>query len=211
MIRVNLLPQKRDARREASQLWLLAVMGVAVLEIIGLVLFHQVKLEELAKQKRINAELQSQIEEIQHVVANHGAVKKQLEALRAREDAIEKLQSARTGPTAVLLELARVLTRGQAPTVDQEYLQQQRKDNPTAVFNTNWDARRLWLTTYQENERLVKIAGYARDADDVSELARRLTFSDHFADVQLLPASRTRDAANKLELVKFEMQAKAKY
>lgn len=211
MIRVNLLPQKRDARRDASQSWLLAVMGVAVLEIIGLFLFHQVKLDELAKQKRVNAELQSQIDEIKHVVANHGAVKKQLEALRAREDAIQKLQSARTGPTEVLLELARVLTRGQSPTVDAEFLQQQRKDNPTAVFNVNWDSRRLWLTTYHENNRLVKIAGFARDADDVSELARRLTFSDYFEDVRLLPATRTRDGATKLELVKFEMQAKAKY
>ena len=211
MIRVNLLPQKRDARREAGQTWLLAVMGVAVLEIIGLFLFHQVKLDELAKQKRVNAELQSQIDEIKHVVANHGAVKKQLEALRAREDAIQKLQSARTGPTEVMLELARVLTRGQSPTVDAEFLQQQRKDNPTAVFNINWDSRRLWLTTYHENNRLVKIAGFARDADDVSELARRLTFSDYFEDVRLLPATRTRDGATKLELVKFEMQAKAKY
>lgn len=211
MIRINLLPQRRDSRREKSQVWLLAVMGVAVLEIIGLFFFHQVKLDELAKQKRVNAELKSQIDEIKHVVANHGAVKKQLEALRAREDAIEQLQSARTGPTAVMLELARVLTRGQMPTVDAEHLQQQRKDNPTAVFNTNWDARRLWLTSYQESGRLVKIAGFARDADDVSELARRLTFSDYFSDVQLLPASRTYDSAAKLELVKFEMQAKAKY
>lgn len=211
MIRVNLLPQRRDARREASQTWLLAVMGVAVLEIIGLFLFHQVKLDELAKQKRVNAELRSQIDEIKHVVANHGAVKKQLEALRAREDAIQKLQSARSGPTEVLLELARILTRGQSPTVDPEYLQQQRKDNPTAVFNVNWDARRLWLTGYYEKERLVKITGYARDADDVSELARRLTFSEYFEDVTLLPATRTRDSATKLEVVKFEMQAKAKY
>jgi len=211
VIRVNLLPQRRDARREASQTWLLAVMGVAVLEIIGLFLFHQVKLDELAKQKRVNAELRSQIDEIKHVVANHGAVKKQLEALRAREDAIQKLQSARSGPTEVLLELARILTRGQSPTVDPEYLQQQRKDNPTAVFNVNWDARRLWLTGYYEKERLVKITGYARDADDVSELARRLTFSEYFEDVTLLPATRTRDSATKLEVVKFEMQAKAKY
>lgn len=211
MIRVNLLPQKRDARRESGQVWLLAVMGIAVLEIIGLFLLHQVKLDELAKQKRANAELQSQIDEIKHVVANHGAVKKQLEALRAREEAIEKLQSARTGPTAVLLELARVLTRGQAPSVDAEFLQQQRKDNPTAVFNVNWDARRLWLTTYREQNRLLKISGFARDAEDVSELARRLTFSDYFEDVRMLPASRTRDSVNKLDLVKFELQAKAKY
>jgi type IV pilus assembly protein PilN len=211
VIRVNLLPQKREAKRDASQAWLLAVMGVAVLEIIGLFLFHQVKLDELNRQKRVNAELQSQIDQIKKTVANHDEIKKELAALRAREEAIEKLQSARTGPTAVMLELARVLTRGQAPTVDQDYLQQQRKDNPTAVFNLNWDSRRLWLRAYTETERLVKIEGLARDGDDVSELARRLTFSRYFDDVKLLPASKTTDSDTKLELIKFELQAKAKY
>lgn len=211
MIRVNLLPQKREAKRDASQAWLLAVMGVAVLEIVGLFLFHQVKLDELNRQKRVNAELQSQIDQIKKTVANHEAIKKELAALRAREEAIEKLQSARTGPTSVMLELARVLTRGQAPTVDQDYLQQQRKDNPTAVFNLNWDSRRLWLKSYTETERLVKIEGLARDGDDVSEFARRLTFSRFFEDVKLLPASRTTDPDSKLEVIRFELQAKAKY
>jgi type IV pilus assembly protein PilN len=211
VIRVNLLPQKRETKREAGQGWLLAVLGVMLIEIIGLFFFHRQKQEELEKQKRTNAELSSQIEQIKKTVANHGEIKAQLESLRQREDAINKLQSARTGPTAVLLEVARILTKGQMPTVDQDFLQQQRRDNPTAVPNLNWDSRRLWLVGYGDTERLVKMEGLARDGDDVSELARRLTFSKYFTDVKLLPATKTHDTASHLDVMHFELSAKAKY
>jgi type IV pilus assembly protein PilN len=211
MIRVNLLPQKREAKRtvDANQSWILAVLGVVVLEIIALFLFHQVKRDELAKQTRTNAELTSQIDQIKKAVANHADVKAQLEVLRAREDAIGKLQQARTGPTAVMLEVSRVLTGGRGPTVDPDVLAQLRRDNPTSVFNPAWDPRRLWLTSFTEGDRTVKIEGLARDGDDVSELARRLSLSVYFADVKLLPASKTSDSG--LEVIKFQLQAKARY
>jgi type IV pilus assembly protein PilN len=213
VIRINLLPQKREAKRgpEADQRWLLVVLGVVVAEIVVLFLVHQVKREELAKQVRKNAELSSQIDQIKKTVANHAEVKAQLETLRAREDAISKLQQARSGPTAVLLELSRVLTHGHGPTVDPDLLAQLRRDNPTSVFNPVWDPKRLWLTGFQEIDRTVKIDGLARDGDDVSELARRLNLSMYFADVKLLPASKTTDSESKLDVIGFQMQAKMRY
>jgi type IV pilus assembly protein PilN len=213
LIRINLLPQKREAKRgaEADQRWLLVVLGVVVAEIVLLFLVHQVKRDELAKQVRKNAELSTQIEQIKKTVANHAEVKAQLETLRAREDAIQKLQQARSGPTAVLLELSRVLTSGHGPTIDPDVLAQLRRDNPTAVYNPGWDAKRLWLTSFQENDRLVKIEGLARDGDDVSELARRLNLSTYFADIKLLPANRTTDSESKLEVIGFQLQAKMRY
>jgi type IV pilus assembly protein PilN len=211
MIRVNLLPQRRELKRVAdtNQTWILVVLGVVVAEIIGLFLFHQVKREELAKQVRTNAELTSQIDQIKKAVANHADVKSQLEILRAREDAIAKLQAARTGPTAVLLEMSRVLTPGRGPTADTDVLAQLRRDNPTAVFNPSWDPRRLWITAFNEGDRTVKIDGLARDGDDVSELARRLSLSVYFAEVKLLPATRTFDSG--LDVIRFQLQAKARY
>jgi len=213
VIRVNLLPQKREAKRapEANQGWLLVVVGVIVAEIVVLFLVHQVKRDELAKQVRANAELESQIAHIKQAVANHTELKTQLEGLRAREDAIAKLQTARSGPTAVLLELARVLTTGHGPTVDPDVLAQLRRENPSSVFNAGWDARRLWLTTFQEADHVVKMDGLARDGDDVSELARRLNLSVYFADVKLLPANKAIDPETKLELIKFQLQAKMRY
>jgi type IV pilus assembly protein PilN len=213
LIRVNLLPQKREIKRsaEVNQGWLLVVLGVVVVVIIGLVLFHQVKREELARQVRTNEELSTQIAQIKKAVANHAEIKAQLEVLRAREDAISKLQAARTGPTAILLELAHVMTEGRGPSVDPDLLAQLRRDNPTSVFNPSWDPKRLWLTSLIEADRVVKIEGLARDGDDVSELARRLGLSLYFAEVKLLPAAKMIDAESKLDVIHFQLQAKARY
>jgi type IV pilus assembly protein PilN len=212
VIRINLLPQKRRTERgEGSQAWLLILLALFVVEVIGLFVFHGYKGEELSEQRRNNAVLQSQIDQAKKAVANHTDVKKQLERLRAREDAIAKLQSARTGPTAMLLELARLLTTGRGPSVDPQVLEQLRNQNPGEVYNPNWDARRLWLTSFVENQRQVRLVGLARDGEDVSELARRMSLSAYFSGVRFLPAKKQIDKDSGLELVKFELEAKVKY
>ena len=178
MIRINLLPQKRAGRggaaSETSQAWLFVVLGVLLVQAIALGLFHQWKGDELTAQNQKNNELQAKITDIKAVVANHQEVKDALAVLRKREDAIAKLQAARSGPTAILLELSRVLTQGRGPTVDQDRLQALKKDNPLAVFSPTWDTRRVWMTIYNESERTVRLEGFARDGNDVSELAQRL-------------------------------------
>jgi len=214
VIRINLLPQKRTGRGgqpEVSQKWLIAVLVVVVLQLIGLFLFHQVKTDELAEQTQKNNELQAKISAIKALVANHEEVKKTLSILRQREDAIAKLQAARSGPTAVLLELSRILTRDRGPTVDQDRLAALKKDNPLAVFSPTWDTRRIWLTAYNESERTVRIEGYARDGNDVSELAQRLRLSLYFYEITILPGKKEIDKDTKLDLVKFALQLKVRY
>jgi len=214
VIRINLLPQKRRVERaksEGSQLWLGVVLAVFLVEVAALFIFHGLKNEELEEQARKNAELTAQIDQSKQSVAKHTEIKEKLARLRAREDAISKLQSARTGPTAVLLELARILTPGRGPSVDPDRLNQLRRDNPLAVFNPGWDARRLWLTDFIEQQRKVRLEGIARDGEDVSELARRMSLSSYFYDVKLLPAKRERDAATGLDLVNFQLEAAVRY
>lgn len=221
MIRVNLLPQKREAKRgmaglglsvgDASQAWLLVVVGLVVLEIVGLIVFHKSKQDELDRIAHKNQQIQSSISDIQRQISNHNEIKAALKELRDREDAIAKLQAARTGPTSTMLELSRVLTQGRGPTTDRDKVEQLKRDDPGAVPNTNWDPRRLWLTTYDEQDRTVKLSGLARDGEDVSEFLRRLALSDYFYDVRLLPANKVDDQSTHLELVKFELSAKVRY
>lgn len=206
MIRINLLAQKKRAERsEGSQVWLAVVMVVVLAEVAALFVLHSFKAEELADQERKNAELTSQIDQARRNVSNHEQVKAELELLRARETAIQKLQSGRSGPTAILMELARILTPGRGPSVDPDRLAQLRRDNPLAVFNPTWDARRLSISAYVESKRQLRLDGKARDGEDVSELARRLNLSSYFYDVKLLPATREADA------VKFSIEAKVRY
>jgi len=214
VIRVNLLPQKRGARgagAQQSQRWLLVVLGVLVLQVVGLFLFHQKKLEELAAQRRKNDALQTQIADIKKLVANHEEVKKALAVLRAREDAIQKLQTARTGPAAVLLELAQLLTPGKAPTADPDRIRQANQDNPNLVYLPGWDTRRLWLTSYLEADRTVRIEGLARDGNDVAQFAQRLKLSAYFYDVTLLPGKKEPEKDARLEVVNFALQLKVRY
>lgn len=214
MIRVNLLPSKRDAHKAAGQpspKWLLFVVAAIVLEVIALFLFHQTKQDELTASKATNQQLLTQINAAKDFVKNHEDIKKALVTLRAREDAIAKLQAARSGPTAVLLELAQLLTQGKGPTADPDKLKQLRAENPLNVYNAGWDSRRLWLTSYIESERVVRIEGLARDASDVSELAQRLRLSSYFFDVQMLPGKKEAATSTKLEVVAFALQLKVRY
>ena len=223
MIRINLMPQKRPMRRRGeaaggeaagggeSQAWLIAVLGAVLLEVIVLLFVYKTKQDQLTQVQKHNQELTANIDGIKREISNHTEIKSQLKELRDREEAIQKLQTARTGPTATMLELSRIMTPGRGPTVDRDKLEQMKRDNPSAVPNANWDARRLWMTAYKEQERTVKVGGLARDGEDVSEFLRRLALSDYFYDVKLLPASKSIDPLSKLELVKFEMSAKVRY
>ncbi|AKT38381.1 PilN domain-containing protein [Chondromyces crocatus] len=213
MIRVNLLPQRRGPRTapQASQRWLLVTLGVVIVQVVVLFWFHQTQVEELDELTRRNNVLQQQINDIKKLVSNHDEIKAALAVLRAREDAIAKLQAGRSGPTAVLLELAQILTPGKGPTADPDKLAQLRKENPLAVYNPSWDTRRLWMTSYIESDRTVRIEGLARDGTDVYELAQRLKLSEYFHDVQLLPGKKENNKTEKIELVSFALQLKVRY
>jgi type IV pilus assembly protein PilN len=218
VIRINLLPQKRRIQTgaEGNQAWLIITMVVVALEIIACFVWYNDKQQELAVQKRRSAELQVRIDKVKEAVKDHDRVKSKLEQLRSREDAIAKLQNARTGPTAMLLEIARILTPGRGPSVDPERLSLMRRENPLAVYNSTWDTRRLWIKKFDEQMRTVRLEGLARDAEDVAELARRVNLSSYFYNVKLLPGRKAGDKVDKessvrLEVVGFQLEAKVRY
>jgi type IV pilus assembly protein PilN len=217
MVRVNLLPDRRQAARrmaagaEPTQLWVLGVLGAFVATVIVCLFVQKVKQDELRDILVENGRTQTQIDAIKKQIADHDQIKARLKELRDREEAIQKLQAARTGPTSTLLELAHVLTLAKGPTTDRDRLEQLKRENPAEVYNANWDPRRLWLTSYQESDRTVKLAGLARDGEDVSELERRLKTSDYFTEVKLLPGAKVADNQTHQELFRFELSAKVRY
>ena len=216
MVRINLLPERKTAARrpsssEPSQLWLLGVLGALVATVIVCLFIQKMKQDDLAAIVAENGRTQGQIDAIKKTISNHAEIQARLKELRDREEAIQKLQAARTGPTSTLLELAHVLTSGRGPTTDRDKLEQLKRDNPAEVYNANWDPRRLWLTSYVEADRTVRLGGLARDGEDVSELERRLKLSDFFTDVKLLPGMKINDAQSHQELFKFELSAKVRY
>ena len=137
MIRINLLPQSKGVQgAEPGQGWLFVLLALVAVEIIGCLVFYSFKQEELEDWQRKNQAVEGEIKILEGRVENHGKVKAQLEQLRQREEAIAKLQSARTGPTAVLLEVARMMTTGRGPSVDPEKLDQVKTENPLAFLTS---------------------------------------------------------------------------
>jgi type IV pilus assembly protein PilN len=186
-------------------------MLLVVVEIVVLFFFHQTKEDELQAISADVTKITGTIQQIQARVKDHDKIKGELDVLRQREDAISKLQSGRKGPTAVLLELGRLLTKGKGPTVDADKLEQMRQINPLATYNPTWDTKRVWLTGYAETDRAVRLEGVARDGSDVYEFAQRLKLSQYFDEVTLLPGKQQDKSAKSLELVNFALQVKVNY
>jgi type IV pilus assembly protein PilN len=58
---------------------------------------------------------------------------------------------------------------------------------------------------------VMRLSGMARDGEDVSELARRMSLSAYFADVRLLPAKREKADSAGVEWLNFQLEARVRY
>ncbi len=193
MLKINLLTEDRSRRvaaagstTQVSNFLLIGAVASVVLSLVGLFLFHAAQDSDLQEYKAQNSTLQTEIEAIRSRVADHPRIVEELEEIGRREDAIRELQDARTGPTAVLVELSRVLSPGGAPTADPVEVERQRAANQRdRLWSPTWDTHRLWLTEITEENRALRIRGEGRTPDDVGEFMRRLQWSQYFRDVRL--------------------------
>lgn len=225
MIRINLLPRRKEVRREESHVGVFALIGLLVIEAAAIIVLHAQKKKELDQAQSSNQVLENAIAEKRTKLADHENIKRQLAEFQAREDAITKLQRTRTGPTAVLIELSHALTPHKMPTSEIEVLDRLRRDNPSALPSDSWDPRRLWLSSFRElalpatkagdePERAVSITGAGKAGTDIDEFLRRLSVSRYFADVRLLKREERseRDTkGNTNTYMTFELRAKIRY
>lgn len=121
MIRINLLPH-REAKRKQKQaafvvlLALGALVGAAIVLMVGGYNAAQISVQEQRNEvlKKASAELDQQIAEIT-------TLKEEIEALKARQQAVEDLQADRNQPVYLLDELVRQAPEGvQLRTVKQD-------------------------------------------------------------------------------------------
>jgi type IV pilus assembly protein PilN len=189
MLKINLLPQEKGRRTSSAgsmaSMLLVAVVGSLVLLLGGLFLFHASQQAELDDLVAGNNRMQAEIDSIKSRVSDHQRIVAELAEIRQREAAIQQLQAARTGPTAMLVEISRILSPGGAPTADAARVDWLRQHDRSRLWSPTWDTHRVWLTSFEEENRVVKISGQARDSDDVGELMRRLQLSLYFEDVRL--------------------------
>lgn len=219
MIRINLLPgaPKKQAKAAgagaaaAPTAWFVGYAVAGVLMVAGLWLFYAQLSRELREQVAQNRQLEEDIEELERSSADLDDVRTALDESRELEAVVTELQRARFGPTRVLMEVAHIVSEGGTPTIDPRRLEALRRENPLAGFNQSWDFHRLWLTSFEEEDRRVTIEGVGRTNEDVAELLRRLTLSDLFENVHLTRTEAETDDETRLELIHFELEATVRY
>lgn len=214
MIRINLLPGARKQTSSgggSAQGWIIGYLVAAALMVVVLVFIYLGKSRELNEQLAQNQALTTEISELQAQSANIAQVRAELERSRQLETVVNDLQRARYGPTAVLMELSRILSAGGGPTVDPQRLEEVRRQNPLAVFNPAWDPRRLWVKSVVEEERQCTITGAGRTNEDIAEFLRRLLLSERFANIELVRTQGQEDTETNLVFIDFELTAEVIY
>jgi type IV pilus assembly protein PilN len=145
MVRINLLPH-REAKRKQKQtafavlLALGAVAGVAVVLLVGGYNASRIAVhnERNLVLKNANAELDKKISKI-------ASLKSEIEALKARQQAVEDLQGDRNQPVYLLDELVRQTPQG------------------------------VYLKGFKQDGQRVMLNGYAQSQERVAELLRNLS------------------------------------
>lgn len=213
MIRINLLPGKKPKRSEAGQRHLAYMAVAVVLGIGGIVLFHVQASNELDDLARQNTIVQAEIDRLKAELGDYDKIKGQREELLKQRKTIEALEKNRTGPVFLLREMSEILTPGKGPTFDTVEYQESLMRDPNAGFNASWDTRRVWLDTYEEEQKRVKIKGAAKSNEDVAELLKRLNLSVFFDEVNPESTSQVTvgGTGNTVKHVTFSLSAQVIY
>lgn len=217
MIRINLLPNARKQAKAApsgdgsATPWVIGYAASALVMLVVLFFVYRVYESERDEQRAVNANLETEIASVERQSANIGEVQAALERSRSLESVVAELQRARFGPTRILMELSHILSASGGPTIDPQRLEAIQRANPLAGYSPNWDQHRLWITSFEEEARQVRIRGAARTNEDVAEFLRRLTLSDLFGAVALTKTESAQDAATRLAVIQFELTATVNY
>lgn len=211
MIRINLLPVRQERQAAAGQTWIVVFAVAVLLEAVVVFVVDAGARASLEEKTNRNAAVTAQIEQINRQTADLDSIRAKLQRSQQLEEVVTRLQRARTGPTRVLLEIARLVSSGRGPSIDPVRLDELRRQNPLAGFNAAWDNSRLWLIELREENREVRILGLGKTNDDVAEFLHRLELSDYFYDVALTKTEEEDEEVSGLPFIKFELTAKVRY
>jgi type IV pilus assembly protein PilN len=203
MIRVNLLPIKKARRRSAGRTQLVVFAALLILQIAAISAIYMAETAALDELKDEVTANQQQVKKAEAAVESAKQLENKQKELQQQVEILDELEKKRTGPVRVLDEVQAMLS---PPRNEEDRHAQSRKN-----WNVEWDTRRLWITSLNENEGTFEMVGSAVNADDVAEFLQRLTSADHFDKVQLdyVKASGAKDS--EVSLVEFRVTGNMAY
>ena len=156
MIRINLLPH-RELARASRRRQFTVLLGVAVATgLVAVVLGHGVIAARQSNQDARNAFLTEEIVKLDSQIGEIKKIREQTQALLARKQVVETLQSNRTEVVHLFDQMIRLLPEG------------------------------LYLKSFKQTGDVVSITGYTQSSARVSTLMRSLDDSPWFESASLV-------------------------
>lgn len=184
MILINLLPH-REARRKRRKAAFFAGLGLAAVSGLLLVVLWYLGLEHLKSvQDDRNAQLQREISQLEGQIKDIANLRGEIESLKARQKAVEDLQTDRNVPVHLLNELTRQTPEG------------------------------VYLTSIKQTGSVVAITGIAQTNERVSELLRNALYNSEWLErpelVEIKAATVRADNREQRRLFEFSMRVSIK-
>jgi len=147
VILINLLPHREEARKRKREAFFAALAAAAVAGGVvsgSVFLWYQ---SQISSQQEKNAFLGSEIKKLEAQIKDIANLQQEINALRARQKAVEDLQADRNQPIHLLSELVRQLPDG------------------------------VYINTMRQDNLTVTMQGVAQSNERVSELLRNLAYN----------------------------------
>jgi type IV pilus assembly protein PilN len=184
VILINLLPHrqaKREARKRAFFAGVIA-SAVAGLAVVGL--WYAAVQQISGVQQQRNQFLQAEIAKLDAQIKDIANLRNEIEALKARQRAVEDLQTDRNTPVHLLSELVRQTPEG------------------------------VYLTSVRQNGDVVAVTGVAQTNERVSELLRNTLYNSQWLErpelVEIKAATVTQANRDQRRLFEFSMRVHIK-
>ena len=183
MILINLLPHREEKRRQRKRAFFLGVGLSAVVGLMVVGTWFTVLQQMTAAQSSRNEFLSGEIQRLEAQIKDIATLRGEIEALKARQKAVEDLQTDRNTPVYLLNELV--------------------KQTPEGVF----------LTGIKQNGQQVAVSGVAQTNERVSEFLRNALYNSPWLEKPELveiKASNAGTGRDQRRLFEFSMKVSIK-
>jgi type IV pilus assembly protein PilN len=185
MILINLLPHREEKRRLRKQAF---VAGLGLSVVAGAVVvasWFAIQMTLIDGQQKRNKTLTDAIQKLDEEIKDVSALKAEIDALKARQRAVEDLQTDRNMPVYLLNELVHQTPEG------------------------------IYLTSIRQNGQTVVVTGFAQTNERVSEFLRNTNAKSEWLEhpelVEIKAAAQaSKDARDPKRLFDFSMRVSLK-
>jgi type IV pilus assembly protein PilN len=184
VILINLLPHREEKRVARKRAFFVALGIAAVVGAVVVGVWYSVLQQLTAAQQARNTFLKSEIAKLEVQIKDIANLRTEIEALKARQRAVEDLQTNRNIPVYLLDELV--------------------KQTPEGIY----------LTSIKQNAGVVTVAGIAQTNERVSEFLRNTQYNSKWLErpelVEIKAVSLTTNRSEQRRLFDFSLRVTLK-